>query len=841
MPRLRSASVSLVAFVFVFAFAAAGCTSLGSHDVELTITAAPSVTDAVLGSVTTLELGASSAGHGASTMDPLGRPLARTERVTIHASSDRGPLDVGVIAHDAAGNAVAAGHSELMLDGTGPHTLAITLMPAPADGQLLTIAPTTYTLLTGDTMTFTATADVAWSVQEGAAGGNIDANGNYTAPDSGGSYTIVASSTSYYGHQATATVQVLAAGVVNFAGKLGGAGFADGPLGTGRLVRPQGMVSDGQSIFFTTQDKLVRKLDIKSGTLSTIAGALDLPAPIDGTGGAAHFSDPRQIARDSTGNLYVADSLSGAIRKVEIATGKVTTFAGKLGMPGLSTDGVGTAAVFGNPTGIAWDGARTLFVSDDNACNIRKIDLQTAAVTTLAGTASGMNAACGHADGTGTAAQFANIESIAYDGQGTLYVAELQYLRKVDVTTGKVTSVPSGSGEEIASDGNGGLWVVAVQLGQVDVNTGKVTVIQAPPPGVGNWNIGANTITFAPDGTAYVGTEDAIYALDIANRKLTLVGGVPAYSDVLTDNPTTDGPLSTTRLNYLNGLDLGPDGILYTHPNDGWLAIDPMARTSKKVAAPFDFGCCVDLRSDGKGTIYGVGYDFTFRSISIGATSSTIIAGSAGTPGFADGTGSAAKFNYPYGLALDLPHGVAYIADTNNAIIRKVVLASGQVTTFVGAANMIGYVDDVGSAARLAHPRALVYDGAGTLYFGDDARIRKATVPGGLVSTVAGSATIGSADGPPGTGQVYSPNGLVLDAAKQNLYVTDQLNNTVRKVSLADGTITTVAGQVGHAADVPGPLTTATLNQPQQIVLAPNGDLLVATPREESILRIRLP
>ncbi|HEX6839510.1 MAG TPA: hypothetical protein VF334_23195, partial [Polyangia bacterium] len=126
-------------------------------------------------------------------------------------------------------------------------------------------------------------------------------------------------------------------------------------------------------------------------------------------------------------------------------------------------------------------------------------------------------------------------------------------------------------------------------------------------------------------------------------------------------------------------------------------------------------------------------------------------------------------------------------------------------------------------------------------YFGDDFRVRKVTVPGGVVSFVTGSNSYGSADGAPGTAQFSVITDVALDAGKQNLYVSDQLNNTIRKVVLATGVVSTVAGHVGHAVDAPGPLSSAMLNHPQKLVVSPTGDLLVTTPREESILQIRLP
>lgn len=828
----------------LFASLVAGCGGLGSHDVELTIGVAPSVPANVVASITALELGASTNGHGTTMTYALGRALAKNERITVHVSNDRGPLAVGVIARDGSNTPVAAGHGSVPLDGTGPHSLPITLEPLQSGGALFTVTPTSWTLFTGQSIQLSATAEVRWSVMEGDAGGTVDADGTYHAPDTAGAYTVVASSTSYFGYTVAIPVQVLASGVVPLAGSLGGPGYADGPLGQGRLVTPFGMVSDGQFIYFASQDKMVRKLEIKTGTLSTLAGALDLPAPIDGTGAAAHFVDPHQVALDSMGNLYVADSYARSIRKIVLATGQVTTFVGNPAVYG-DADGTGSAASFMRPTGIAWDGARTLYVADFEACNIRKIDLQTAAVTTLAGTQPGMVSNCGHADGTGAAAVLRQPLALAYDGQGNLWVAEAQqYLRKVVVGTGAVTSLsaPPTGVNDIAWDGSGGLWVSAFgTVGRVDLGSGQVTAVMGPMGGI--WNMSAFGITFAPDGTLYVGIDHGIYALDAANKKATLIGGTPEYSNPINYQPTVVGSPAVARFNFVNGIDVGPDGILYTRSNDTWVSVDTATGVSKKEGLTTGFNCCTSVISDGKGSLYVLGYDSTFRVLTVGdgATPFPTAGDPMSVPGFADGTGTAAKFNQPQGIAVDLAHGVAYIADTNNAVIRKVVVATGQTTTFLGTANMVGYVDDVGTAARLAHPRALVYDGAGTLYFGDDGHIRKATVPGGLVSTVAGNGMPGSVDGPAASAEFYAPNGMVLDAAKQNLYITDQLNNNLRKVALATGMVSTVTGQVGHAIDVPGPLSSAMLNQPQQIAVTPKGDLVVATPREQILLQIRLP
>ncbi|HEX6835421.1 MAG TPA: hypothetical protein VF334_02555, partial [Polyangia bacterium] len=695
---------ALVALFCATAAAAAGCGGLGSHDVELVVGSGAVLTDAVVASVQSLEIGASSRGHGATMTYPLGRPLARTERIVVHTTSDQGPLAVGVIAHDAAGNIVAAASGSVMLDGSGPHTLSVGLMPV-ADGQLFTISPTDYTVFTGQTIALTASTDVTWSIMEGTGGGTVDPNG-YHAPSFPGTYHLIATANAYYGHQQTATVQVLANGIANFAGQLGGSGYADGPRGIGRLISPWSMVSDGPFVYFTTPDKLVRKLDVNSGELSTIAGALDLPSSMDGTGPDAHFGEPRQIAYDGSGNLYVADMSNSTIRKVVIATGVVTTFAGS-GLQG-NTDGVGTAARFFSPYGLAWDGARSLYVADQLGCSIRKIDLTSAQVSTVVGAAQGMPPACGTTDGGPATARLGFVSGLAWDGQGALYVSDSNTLRKVVVATGVVTTVAGSGGAAIALDGNGALWTAQGQLSRTDLASGQVTQTMDPHPGAsGPWYLAARAVTFAPDGTMYVATDDGIYSFDPAKSALTLVGGTEAYSNPLHNKLSTVGGLGATVFDSVFAIGAGSDGIIYTRPGDLWVKIDPVSGTAEKFTAPFSFACCSDIVPDGQGNLYVLGGDGTFRSVTVGSASGgRLIAGVPNMSGFADGAGNKALFSQTaQGLAVDFAHNTAFIADTDNFIIRKIDLGSGAVSTFAGTAMMPGDVDDVGAAARLARPR----------------------------------------------------------------------------------------------------------------------------------------
>src|SRR5262249_28842496 len=147
---------------------------------------------------------------------------------------------------------------------------------------------------------------------------------------------------------------------------------------------------------------------------------------------AAHFTAVWGVATDGAGNVYVADETT--IRKVVTATGAVTTLAGVAGMSG-TTDGTGASARLSAPSAVVSDGAGNLYVADDGA--IRKIVIATGAVTTLAG-AGGKY---GTADGTGAAARFAQMNGIASDGAGELYVADAFTVRKIAVATGTVSTL----------------------------------------------------------------------------------------------------------------------------------------------------------------------------------------------------------------------------------------------------------------------------------------------------------------------------------------------------------------------------------------------------------------
>lgn len=177
------------------------------------------------------------------------------------------------------------------------------------------------------------------------------------------------------------------------------------------------------------------------------------------------------------------------------------------------------------------------------------------------------------------------------------------------------------------------------------------------------------------------------------------------------------------------------------------------------------------------------------RKIVIATNAVTTFAGS-GTQGSSDATGIAATFNFPTGITNDGTN--LYVTDSINHKIRKIVISSGLVTTIAGT-GFKGSTDATGTAASFDFPNGIATDGT-NLYVVDTGNhlIRKVVIASGVVTTLAGSGSIGSSDGTGVTASFNYPNGIVVIGA--NLYVTDMGNNIVRRIVMATGVVSTIAG-----------------------------------------------
>lgn len=222
------------------------------------------------------------------------------------------------------------------------------------------------------------------------------------------------------------------AGAVTTIAGSGAQGNADGTGSAARFSNPAGITTDGIKLYVADiGNHRIRQIDIATGEVTTLAGSV--AGLLDGIGTAARFFAPRDIATDGV-NLYVTSN--SHIRKIVIATGEVTTLAGSING---HLDGIGTAARFTLPRGISIDG-NNLYIADSGNNRIRQVAIDTAEVTTIAGST------LGYLDGIGSAAQFFEPDGMAIDGTN-LYTSSIfnNRIRKIVIATGEVTTFAGDS------------------------------------------------------------------------------------------------------------------------------------------------------------------------------------------------------------------------------------------------------------------------------------------------------------------------------------------------------------------------------------------------------------
>jgi len=275
---------------------------------------------------------------------------------------------------------------------------------------------------------------------------------------------------------------------------------------------------------------------------------------------------------------------------------------------------------------------------------------------------------------------------------------------------------------------------------------------------------------------------------------------------------------------------LDTNGVVTTLAGDGTIG-----RTDGSGTAA-EFGYPVGIVRDSQSNLYVTeNGNSTIRKISSGNIVSTF-AGD-GSPGTTDGSGPSAEFNKPWGIAMDKP-GNLYITEQGNNDIRMID-TSNNVTTLAGNGNSTGgFIDGTGTAAQFNQPAGIAVDGTGTLFVADQGNqsIRMIT-PGGVVTTLAGNGTGGTADGTGTAATFYNPSGVAFDGSG-NLYITDTGYNIIRMIT-PGAVVTTLAGNgnsSGGFADGTG--SAAIFNFPVGIAADYFGILYVADDTNQRIRRI---
>jgi sugar lactone lactonase YvrE len=273
-----------------------------------------------------------------------------------------------------------------------------------------------------------------------------------------------------------------------------------------------------------------------------------------------------------------------------------------------------------------------------------------------------------------------------------------------------------------------------------------------------------------------------VYVTDTDNhtiRKITSAGAVTTLAGLARSSGNMEGTGSAARFNSPTGITVDGSGNLYVADTDN-NSIRRVTTAGAVSTLATGFNHPSDVTADGSGNLFVADAgNNTIRRITISTGAVSLVAGLAGSAGSADGTGNAARFSSPEGVAVD-SSGNLYVADTNNQTIRKISPA-GVVSTLAGLAGFSGSSDGTGSAARFQNPLDLAVDGSGNILVADtdNHTIRKIS-PTGMTGTEAGQAGVsGSADGTGSAARFFYPAGVTADSAG-NVYVADTNNQTIR-------------------------------------------------------------
>ena len=556
---------------------------------------------------------------------------------------------------------------------------------------------------------------------------------------------------------------------------------------------------------------------------------------------AAQFNTPFAVAVDVSGNVYVADAFNHSIRKMT-PQGVVSTLAGN-GTAGFK-DGAGTAAQFNFPAGLVVDRSKNVYVADANNNRIRMID-PNGNVTTLAG-----DTVSGFTDGSGTSARFFGPQGISIDGNGNLFVADTYNHSIRKITRTGVVSTVAGNGTGAYQEGAGSAARFLYPVGVVSDPHGNLVVADRGNYRIRKVSSAGVTSAFAGDGTSNT---------------------ISAFAAVTMD---ANGIVYVTDQYHNRVLKIDAQGNITPFAGAGTIGL----KDGPDAGAQFYYP--VGLTVDAFGAVY-VADMYNHRVVKLPKDGFAYIMAGNGSAGFSDGPGIAVEYNSPYGVGRDAA-GNTYVADMQNRRIRKIntdglvttlagnelsgtllfnqvsgvvadaqgnVYASDQSTNVIylispaGAVSVFagdgrgGWRDGIGAFAEFSDPAGIAIDGQGNIYVADQGneRIRKITTPGAVVTTLAGNGVPAFRDGVGAAAEFYFPFGVAVDV-QGNVYVADANNNRIRRIT-PDGTVTTLAGD-GNAAFKDGPGAVAEFSYPNGVAVDPSGNVYVADSRNNRVRKI---
>lgn len=533
-------------------------------------------------------------------------------------------------------------------------------------------------------------------------------------------------------------------GTINTVAGNGTFGFSgDNSAATSAQVSPFAVAVDAQGNLYIADgyNYRVRKVDTK-GIITTIAGNGQATYSGDSSSALNTSIDfPTGIAVDSAGNVYIADY--EYVLQID-PSGAISTVAGS-GFQGLIADGVDARQSVLVPSGIVLDGNGSLYLSDWNSSRVRRVDLQTHFIFSVAG-----NSSQGFSGDQGPplAAELSLPYGLAFDAAHDLFVADYGNNRVREVTSSLITTV---AGTTIGDGGPATSAFFNLPAGLAVDGSRNVVVADTDNYEARRFSQGGTISPFGqlqPFSTPLAAAVDHLGNFYVSDSE-------PRVLEITPENVTT---------------------IVAGNGTDGYTG-DTTEGSTASISDPT--GVAVDLA----GNVYLTDYTHSrIRMVNPAGVINTI-AGN-GKPTFSGDNGPAKNAGMdPYDIAVDT-QGNLYIADDINNRIREIT-PNGNITTVAGTGKP-GYSGDGGlaTAAQLDGPTGVAVDANGNLYIADNFNsvIRRVT-PSGLITTIAGNGGFypSSGDGGPAISAQIDPFRVAVDA-QGNLYITDYINDRIRKL-----------------------------------------------------------
>jgi sugar lactone lactonase YvrE len=582
------------------------------------------------------------------------------------------------------------------------------------------------------------------------------------------------------------------------------------PNGAGPFMG-SGVYVDSYGNVYMTVGNLVYKVNAQTGTATVVAGTGT--SGFSGDGGpatSAELNGPAGVFADATGNIYIADTWNYVIRKVDATTHHISTVAGTAGTQGYGGDGAAATAAYLNlPESVAVDGLGNIYIADMQNNAVREVIASTKDIVTFVGGSSPVI--------TGATLSFPS--GVAVDTSGNVYIADSfnNVVREVVVASSTIETVAGTGGWGYTGDGGlatsatlespGGVFVDSA--GNIYIADTQNYAIRKVVASTGKISTiaGNGTEGYCGDGGPATGAV-LYYPYSIATDSARNIYTTDNFNHDIRRVDAVTGIISTVATNLSNAWGVAVD----SHKNIY------IADSAASLVYKVDAGTQVMTTFAGGGSSYGEG-----------------------------GPPTSAQLSYPIGLFVDESDNL-FIVDSDYCTVRKIDAKTGNISTVAGTPatsglwGTCGYTGDGGPAtsATMSWPSSVFVDHAGNIFITDTFNnvVRKVDASTGHISTVAGNGGFGYTgdDGPATSAELNSPWGVVVDAAG-NIFITDNFS-VVREVDASNGDISTVAGNgtEGFAGDG-GNALAAEFNDPLGLAIS-YPDLLIADEANQRVRRV---